>query len=157
MLIEGLGLLGLLPDWRLDLLHLIYHVSCQFDVPENITVLENVETRRELNDLVLSDICRLTHLHRAHKILLSQGCSCLWDGFRRWLRSFNASCCKLGHRQGQVFSCLRCALSRDDLAGRLLRLLNYAFAALTQVEADVLAIGFNRSLFFDFFGDSIVV
>jgi hypothetical protein len=63
----------------------------------------------------------------------------------------------LGHRLWEVFSCLRCALSRDYLAGGLLRLLNYAFAALTQVEADVLAVGFNRSLFFDFLGDSIVV
>jgi hypothetical protein len=36
-------------------------------------------------------------------------------------------------------------------------LFNYALAALTQVEADVLAVGFNRSFFFDFLGDSIVV
>jgi hypothetical protein len=81
----------------------------------------------------------------------------LQDGFRRWLRSFNASCRKLGHWLWKGFFCLRCALSRDYLAGGLLRLLNYAFAALTQVEADVLAVGFNRSLFFDFLGDSIVV
>ena len=64
-LVEGLGLLS----WLLDFLLSLY-VCGQLNVPKYVTVLKDVETRRDLDDLVLSDICHLAHFLRARWSLL---------------------------------------------------------------------------------------
>ena len=73
-LIEGSGLRDWLLGGLLGLLFLSLIISCKLDVLDQVTVLEEVETGRDLDDLVLSDIFPLAHLFWTRWFLLNGRC-----------------------------------------------------------------------------------